>query len=123
MTEPWSLESAAHERAEALWSPLLHPWRPYIEDLLVEFGREVQARTEEHVQVEVAGAEAELARLKSALNQNNLRGMLLHLLDAKQWARISRPRGTAEKGFDSFTREDVRDILRVLREAAPKEQP
>ena len=77
------------------------------------------------MRAEVAGAEAELARLKGALRQNNLRGMLLHLLDG-QWARISsRPRGTAEKGFGSFTREDVHDILRVIeepREVASKEE-
>ena len=120
MTEPWSLEQAARELAKEWFWPLDEV---DVAMRITDFGREVERQTEMHVRAEVAGAEAELARLKGTLYQNNLRGMLLHLLDAKQWARISRPRGTAEKGFDSFTREDVHDILRVLREVAPKEQP
>ena len=121
MTEPWSLESAAHERAEALWSsPLPHPWRPYIEDILVEFGREVQARTEERVRAETLADETTWRQL--------------------MWVRHGCPIADLY-GDDGemqcscchidFKRDSVQAILDVfavqgraaLREIAPKEQP
>ena len=56
-------------------------------------------------------------RLLAGLRQNNLPAMLLHLLDDKTWDRIQRP--TGQGGFESFTREDVHDVLRLLKTEQP----
>lgn len=99
----WS--QAAHKMAVSLLSPLPDPWRPYIQDILVEFGREVERQTEARVRAESAHI---IRRLRKAL--------AYYAEPEVGWAEIEHANAYEE------SRDLVPDDEEELRETAPQEQ-